>query len=198
MKKESKGWRKYRTLMVLLLLVSIGVLYYFNSEANNGTKNQKTDTEIPEISKLISKNLDESYPETPREVIRTYNRIITCFYNEKITEEELKKLAAMARQLMDAELLERNPYETYYNNLKEDIITYRAEKKTISTFILANSYDVKYKTFQGNHYAMLSCIYYTKSNAGTARTIQRYTLRKDEAGRWRILYWTFAQKDEDE
>ncbi len=200
MRKESKGWRKYRTLIVLLLMISVGVLYYFNSEANNGTKNQKKDTEVPEISKLLSKNLEESYPETPREVIRTYSRIITCFYNEKITEEELKKLAAMARQLMDDELLGKkdNAEDTYYNNLKEDIITYRAEKKTISTFILANSYDVKYKTFQGKHYAMLSCIYYTKSNAGTARTIQRYTLRKDEAGRWKILYWTFAQKDEDE
>ncbi len=198
MKKELKGLKKYRTLIVLLLLVSVGILYYFYSAANKGTKNDKAVAEISEVTKLLSKNLESSYPDTPREVIRTYNRIITCFYGEKLTEEELNKLAKMAQMLMDDELLERNPFETYYNNLKEDIDTYKSEKKTISTFILANSYDVQYKTFQERQYAMLDCIYYTKSAAGTARTLQRYTLRKDEAGKWKILYWSLVENEDDE
>jgi hypothetical protein len=154
--------------------------------------------DISEVAKLLSKDLDKSYPDTPREVIRTYNRIITCFYGTKLSEEELTELAKMVQNLMDEELLERNPFDVYYNNLKEDISTYRSEKKTISSFILANSYDVQYKNLEGKQYAMLDCIYYTKSNAGTSRTIQRFTLRKDEAGRWKILYWSLAEKENDE
>lgn len=200
MKKESKGkgLKKYRTLIILLILAGIGILFYFYSTTKSSAAKRNTNVEISEVTKLLSKDLDNSYPDTPREVIRTYNRIITCFYGAKITEEELNKLAKMAQTLMDNELLERNPYDVYYNNLKEDIAAYKSEKKTISSFILANSYDVQYKTLQGKQYAMLDCVYYTKSNAGTSRTIQRYTLRKDEAGRWKILYWSLVENEKDE
>lgn len=200
MKKESKGkgLKKYRTLIILLILAGIGILFYFYSTTKSSAAKRNTNVEISEVTKLLSKDLDNSYPDTPREVIRTYNRIITCFYGAKITEEELNKLVKMAQTLMDNELLERNPYDVYYNNLKEDIAAYKSEKKTISSFILANSYDVQYKTLQGKQYAMLDCVYYTKSNAGTSRTIQRYTLRKDEAGRWKILYWSLVENEKDE
>ena len=198
MKKESKekGLKKYRTLIILLILAGIGILFYFYTTTKSSAKKGNTNVDISEVAKLLSKDLDKSYPDTPREVIRTYNRIITCFYGTKLSEEELTELAKMVQNLMDEELLERNPFDVYYNNLKEDISTYRSEKKTISSFILANSYDVQYKNLEGKQYAMLDCIYYTKSNAGTSRTIQRFTLRKDEAGRWKILYWSLAEKDE--
>ncbi len=86
MKKESKekGLKKYRTLIILLILVGIGILFYFYSTTKSSARKGNTNVDISEVSKLLSKDLDKSYPDTPREVIRTYNRIITCYYGRRV------------------------------------------------------------------------------------------------------------------
>ena len=65
--------------------------------------------ELTEIQKLITKNLDTNYPATPREVVKYYNRILECFYDDTYTDDELESLADQARKLLDDELLENNP-----------------------------------------------------------------------------------------
>lgn len=197
MKAKVKGFKKYRIYIICLIAVGVVVLISFYMDANRDVQVKEKDVEVTELSKLINKDLGTSYPDTPREVIRFYNRIITCFYGEKLDEDELIKLANQMKLLFDDELIEKNDLESY-SKLKEDIATYDAENRTISTSILDSSGNVEYKTFQEKQYAMLNCIYYTKSDAGTAKTTQQYTLRKDEAGRWKILFWTLVEKEEDD
>lgn len=196
-KKKKSGFKKYGILIVSFVILAVGILYSFYDRAEKTKIKENSQEEVSELAILLNKDLKMNYPDTPRAVVDLYSKIITCYY-EGLTEAELTNLAEKARMLMDAELLSYNPYETYMVNLKNDIRAFKSEKKTISTYILENSYDVQYKRFQGNEYARLGCIYYTKSKSGTEKTLQYYTLRKDDAGLWKILYWGLGANSENE
>ena len=46
--------------------------------------------------------------------MKFYNRIITCFYDEEYTDDELYELGDQVRLLMDDELLENNSRDDYF------------------------------------------------------------------------------------
>lgn len=190
--------KRYRTFIVLIVMAAFCFLAYFYVQTKDGTETSKTVKEESELSKLLNRDMDTNYPETPKEVVKLYSRFLVQFYNENLTEEELDILAQKSQKLMDTELLEKNPYDRYIQNLKEDIEKNDSEGRTISNYIVGNSYEVEYKTFQERYYAKLKCVYYCKSKSGTEKTLQEYTLRKDDKGRWKLLFWNLAQESEDE
>lgn len=190
--------KKYKTLIIISVLIAMGLLYYYYLSSNDKTVEKKSDAEVDEVSKLINKDLDNSYPATPREVVEFYSRILSCYYGGKCDENEIERLAAQSRKLFDDELNSKNPYEEYVKNLKADIKQYKEEKKKISTYIIEKSGDIEYKTFQSHFYAKVDCAYYIKGDGVTSRTLETYTLRKDSAGKWRILYWSLTPVAADE
>ena len=190
--------KKYRTFIIIMILIAIGVAYYYYLASKDKTVEKGADTEISEVSKLVNKDLENSFPATPREVVELYSRMLTCFYGEKYSDEEFEKLASQSRLLFDEELNSQNPYEDYIKNLESEIKQYKEEKKKISTYIIEKSGDIEYKTFQSHFYAKVECVYYIKGEGVTSRTLETYTLRKDETGKWRILYWSLTPVEEDE
>ena len=114
--------KKRNVVRVILALVVIGlvvgVYYYFTVQKRASVEDA---VELTEVQKVITKDLDANYPATPREVVKYYNRIVKCFYNETYTEDELYELGDQARKLFDEELLENNPRESYFDALKADI-----------------------------------------------------------------------------
>lgn len=190
--------KKYKTLIIISVLIAMGLLYYYYLSSRDKTVDKKSDTEVEEVSKLINKDLDNSYPATPREVVEFYSRILSCYYGGKCDDDEIERLAAQSRKLFDDELNNKNPYEEYVLNLKAEIKQYKEEKKKISTYIIEKSGDIEYKTFQSHFYAKVDCAYYIKGEGVTSRTLETYTLRKDSAGRWKILYWSLTPAEIDE
>ncbi len=190
--------KKYKTLIIISILIAMGLLYYYYLSSKDKTVDKKSDTEVEEVAKLINKDLDISYPATPREVVEFYSRILSCYYGGKCDEEEIEQLAAQSRKLFDDELNNKNPYEEYVENLKAEIKQYKEEKKKISTYIIEKSGDIEYKTFQSHFYAKVDCAYYIKGEGVTSRTLETYTLRKDSAGKWKILYWSLTPAETDE
>lgn len=196
-KKKKNGFKQYGILIISFIILAVGILYSFYDRAEQTKTKEKKQGGMSKLTVLLNKELEMDYPDTPRAVVDLYSQIITCYY-EGLKESELTNLAEKARMLMDKELLSYNPYDKYMANLKSDIKAFRTEKKTISTYILENSYDVQYKRFQGNEYARLGCIYYTKSQSGTEKILQYYTLRKDDSGLWKILYWGLGKEENNE
>lgn len=190
--------KKYKTLIIISVLIAMGLLYFYYLSSKDKTVDKKSDTEVEEVTKLINKDLDNSYPATPREVVEFYSRILSCYYGGKCDDEEIEQLAAQSRKLFDDELNNKNPYEEYISNLKAEIKQYKEEKKKISTYIIEKSGDIEYKTFQSHFYAKVDCAYYIKGEGVTSRTLETYTLRKDSAGRWKILYWSLTPAETDE
>ena len=116
---------KFVIIIVVCVCVILGGYYYLTNR--NNAKEEENIT-LTEIQELTTKNLDKNYPATPREVVKLYNRIITCFYNDEYTDDELYDLGDQARKLFDDELLENNPRDEYFKNLKEDISEYHDKK----------------------------------------------------------------------
>lgn len=182
---------------VICIVLIVGVFWWVNRSREASVEDT---VELTEVQKLITKDLDKSYPETPREVIKTYNRIITCFYGEEYTEEELRELGNQARKLFDSELLENNPEDAYFEALEADIAEYKEKSKTIASASVCDSNDVKFQKVDGDECAYVTASYFINENKKYSRTYQTYVLRKDEDGKWKILvfYQTEGESSEDE
>ena len=188
--------KKLRVLIIILILAGLGVWYY--NYLDSKKVESKSEKVVSEIDKIINKNLKTSYPETPREVVKFYNRIMLCFYNEKCSNEQLIRLSTQARLLFDDELLKHNPYEEYFTRLCDEISDFESDNRTITSCLLEGSRDVEYYTLEGSKYASIKCVYYTKGDEGTIKSSEKYVLRKDKEGKWKVLYWKLTDDGNSE
>lgn len=191
--KKVIGWGIAAIVCIALIC---GTFYYATKRSE---KNVENDKELTEVQKLITKNLDVKYPKTPREVIKLYNRIITCYYGEEYTEEEFQQLAGQALKLMDADLLAKNNESTYIASLTAEIADYKAKQKKIAQSTVCDSNDVKFVTDGDDEIAYVTSSYFVKEGNSHERTYQEYVLRQDQNGHWKILvYYQIEGASEDD
>ena len=169
---------------VVCVVIIVGLFWYTAAKKGNSAGNND---DLTEVEKVITKNLEKNYPETPREVVKFYNRIITCFYDEEYTDDELYELGDQARLLMDDELLENNSRDDYFKSLKADIEDYHDKSKKIESSSVCSSDEVKYQKIDGDDCAYVTASYFVNENKSYTRTNQTYVLRKDKDGKWKIL-----------
>ncbi|MDE6209960.1 MAG: hypothetical protein K2M73_09850 [Lachnospiraceae bacterium] len=193
-----KSRLKFLIVISVLCILAVVLYYHFSNSMAASKKEDGTDnTEVREIDKLLTKDLESGYPITVREVVNLYTRIQMCYYNEDLTSEELVKLAYMATAIFDDELVSNNSFDEYYSELLTEIDQYMEEGRTISRIIIDKSSDVIYSTVEGEKYASINCIYYLKTDKGTEKTTETYVLRKDSNDRWKILGWKLYEEDDD-
>lgn len=187
--------KKVGIILIGAVCVALVVGYYYYLS----NKDVSDSSEVTEVQKVILKDLSgKSYPATPREVIKFYNRIISCFYNEDYTDDEFQKLADQSLMLMDQELADNNPAEQYYLRIKTDVDSYREKKKTINNASVCPSNDVQYQTIDGRECAYATSSYFVRGSEGFTKSIQNYVLRKDEEGKWKILAFELVEGDAEE
>ena len=190
---------KHKIKMGAIAIVIVGLVvggYYYAT--HRGPNSEENSVELTEVQKVIAKDLSSNYPATPREVVKLYNRILQCFYNESYSEEELYELGDQARMLFDEELLDNNPRDDYFEALKADIDEYKNASKTIKSANVCDSNDIVYKTIDGDECAYVSTSYFINEDKQYDYTYQTYVLRKDDAGEWKILVFYQTQGDLDE
>lgn len=174
-----------RTIVaVVMILAIVGGYYIFTMQKRASVEDA---VELTEVQKVITKDIEANYPATPREVVKYYNRILTCFYNEEYSEDELYALGDQARLLFDEELLGNNPRDEYFAALKADIEDYHEKSKMITNSTVCDSNDVNYQTVDGDECAYVTASYFINESKKYDRTYQMYVLRKDEDGNWKIL-----------
>ena len=176
---------------ICIALVVGGYVFWMKQNGNASSEN----VELTAVQKIITKDLESNYPATPREVVKMYNEIITCFYKESYTAGELERLGDQARLLMDAELLENNPRDQYFLKLQTEIAEYKKAERTILSYNLCSSNDVKYMTVDQRECAYVQTSYFIKDKTGHSRTYQMYVVRKDEDGKWKILVFYQVEGD---
>lgn len=186
--------RKVFTIVAAIIIIGVivGLYYYFSVHQRASVEDA---VELTEVQKVITKNLDTNYPATPREVVKYYNRILNCFYDETYTEDELYDLGDQARKLFDEELLENNPRDEYFTALKKDIEEYHEKSKTIRNSSVCDSNDVEFQTVDGRECAYVTSSYFINEDKTYNRTYQMYVLRKDEDGNWKILVFYQIEGD---
>ena len=173
--------------IIIIVLVCVGLLvggyaYFMN---NNNTSSE--DLELTKVQQLITKDLEKNYPKTPREVIKTYSEIISCFYNEEYTEKELETLVEQTLLLMDEELAANNPKADYLKAVKEEILEYQSAERTIVSYTLPSSNEIELRTVDNRECAYVETSYFIKEKSSYNKTYQTYVVRKDEEGNWKIL-----------
>ena len=187
---------------VIIMLVIVGALiglYGFisardSSESQGAAMETEAQKELTAVQKLISEAPYKDYPATPVQVVKYYNEITACFYNESYSDEQLMSLAMLSRSLFDEELKATQGDVDYLIALKADIQTFKKGNITIFQSTVSPSTDVEYFTHDGHECAKL---YYTlKSGSVFQGTREVYILRKDAEDHWRIFGFDIVT-DED-
>ncbi len=190
MKKARKG--TVLTILIMLVVVAGIVAAFFWVRKNRGKESRQEQTEV---EKLLEYDLEGNYPGNAREVVKTYNQIMKCFYNETLSDKELEGLAGQIRILFDTELLKRNPLESYLESLELEIEEYKEKKRTISIITIQDYDDVLFETKGEYKTASLLSCYRMKEGTEQIKSNIRYYLREDEEGKWRILFWELSNED---
>lgn len=188
--------KKYtRTVVVIVILAVLGVTYYYYL-SNRTPKLDATDKSIvnEELAALTTRNIEENYPESVKEVVNLYMRITKLYYTSSLSDEQIAVLAKQGRLLFDPELKSKQTDEEYLEALKQDISDYKAVKRYISDFKLEGSSNVKYTTLDGKKYASILALYYIREGSELKYSYTKFTLRQDEAGHWKLLFWELADE----
>ena len=191
--------KKYgRTIIVIAVLVALGLGYYYYL-ANKDTGKDATDiaADTSEVSVLISKDIMANYPESPKDVVNLYARITKAYYDTSLTNEQIEALGKQARLMFDDELKNTQTDADFYEKLKEDIGNSNSTKARISSYVIQSAAKTKYSTFKDRQYASIALVYYLRQGDKLIDSPTKFTLRKDDDGHWKILFWELTEIDSD-
>lgn len=175
-------------VIIGIVLAVLIVSYFIYLQKNPATsKTNDTSTQMSELDKVLAKDFSKDYPSTPREVVKWYNWILMLYYSEELDEGELDSLTSQAMALFDMDLIENNPKEIYMTSVKAEIDDYKDKGRKLVTADVADSEDVVYETVRGDDMAYIVGHYFVKENTSYSDTYQKYVLRKDADGKWKIL-----------
>lgn len=193
--KTKNGKRTTQVTIVVMILILIVVGYY--CYLVNRTRRADAEKALTVVENVLLRDLEHNYPPTPKEVIRYYNDILKCFYNEECSQEEIEALARKVRGLYDQELLDHNEWGTYIFNLEAEIQDFQNQKRKISNISLASSTDVDEFTQDGYKFAKIRCGYNILQGRDSSSSMHVYLLRKDKDGHWKIYGWELAENLEE-
>lgn len=185
MNRKKQNPRSTIILMTTIVVFLVaGYFYLKNKTEQSGDKVPLTET-----NRLISKDLEGEYPQKPREVLELYGRMVKCFYNESLSEEDFEKLVDQIRLLFDEELLSENTREDYVENLKGEIKEFKDDKKRIVTNVVEKEDQVKYYEKEGEDYVLVLAHFTIKEKSDYSKTYEQFILRKDKDSKWKLLGW---------
>lgn len=188
--------KRTRGFLAITLIIAFGVAFYALIAYRDQEPKPVPQETNDEVSKLIVRNLESDYPNSPREVVRFYSRIMQSYYELDYTEEELLKLVSQSRILFSEELLKENTEESYIEELKTEIESYKKLEQTIIDFKVAEVSQIEYFYEDEDEFAKVFAIYTLKNKNGSSKVYEDYILRKDEEGYWKILGWRITPESE--
>ena len=114
-------------IFAVLIVAVVGYYAYLSGKSRDAA----ADAKMTQTQLVLSRDMQNDYPPTVKEVIKYYMDIQKCLYNEECTDEEVDQLGLRARELYDAELLENNEEAMNLLQLKSEVASFRSEEKKI-------------------------------------------------------------------
>ena len=199
MSKKSKGISKgiiagVTALILVAVLIILAFSYVNNQKAREVTTEPAV--EISTVDGILLSDFYLIYPPTPKEVVKMYSEITTCFYNEKMDEVTLEQLAEKSRELCDEELVANQSFEDYVDSLKTEILSFNSKSLTVSGYTLSSAADVEYYSVDNFNFAKLYVTYRLRQGTEFVYSNEVFLLRKDDDGHWKIYGFTLADDEE--
>ena len=193
-RREMGGGMKKSTVRVTIvfIILIVGIVAYF-TYLSGKSRDAAAEAQMTAVQLVRSRDMQNDYPPTVKEVVKYYTEIQKCFYAEGCTDEEVEQLGLRARELYDAELLENNELNSNLLQLKAEIAAFRNDKKQITSVSVANSVNVDTFTQDGYDFARIQCTYNVVESGKSTLVPTIYLLRRDENRRWKIYGWDLAE-----
>ena len=183
--KKSSGI-KIVVMGVVLAALVVGYFYYLSNKTNE-TKEENVESTL--VQATLIRDLDKNYPPTPKEVVKYFNELSRCLYNEKYTDDEFTELAIKVMGLYDDELVANNPLIQYLDDLEKDISGFKTLDQSILSYSLPASTEVEFFDEGDSSCARLYCNYNIRKGTAKFYSDVVFILRQDENKRRKILGW---------
>ncbi len=180
--------KKHNGLVVFVIVLCFVVAGCLIGYYKMMKRQQQTEESTPttEAEKLIAKDLESDYPETPKEVMKLWGRINQCLYNTTLEDDQFTSLLGQLRVLYSSELLEENTEENHRKKLKEEIEEFRGDKGKIVSYSAETGKTVQYKKVNGKQCADIQISYFINQKSGYSKLYEDFVLVKED-GKWKVL-----------
>ena len=192
--KKKTGKKSNKTssailIIVIILIVAVAGGYCF---LVNQPKEESPDKELTVVQEVLLKDISLNYPPTVKEVMKYYNEITKCLYNEDCSQEDLEALIQRQRDLYDMELLANNDWGTHVISLSAEVLAFKESGRKLTGSNVGASTDVVYFDKDGHSFARIPCKYTVMQGTDSTTTMHIFLLRKDNANHWKIYGWDLA------
>lgn len=190
-----KSSKVVKTVIIVVVLAAVILAYYYYLGHRTRRQEVEEAAVATVVQSVLMRDLEHNYPPTPKEVVKYYAEITECFYNETYSDEELVQLANKIQMLYDAELVANKTQEQYLEDLRNDIAEMKGKQLVIASYEVSASTDVEEFTQDGYSCARLYCTFYLRQpgNGSRVPSLERFILRKDEDGHWKIFGWELVE-----
>ena len=189
--KESKMVKT----VVLVIFICILLLGGYAYVAQRNVKSLKNH-ELKGIDRLLLYDLEKEYPHSPRDVVKLYSEMLSCVYNQKLKEDDLKNMVRQMRKLYDKELAEdiNNTEQNQINALNKEMEESGKDDHKITSFKLMEASQIEYGEVDGKQAAMVDVTYTLRYGNEYPKQSQTYILVQDDEEHWKILGWQDTQQ----
>lgn len=184
-----------KTIIIGIILLAMIVGYYFYLSGKNSKTAGDEIIETTLTEDVLARDLEKSYPATPREVMRYYNEIQECYYNEGNDKATIKALMLKSRELFDEELLAENPEDEQFENLMEEVESFLEQERDIFGWSTDSANEVVYNTIDQREWASIHSYYTLRTKGVQTKTTEVFLMRKAENGKWKIYGWDLENSD---
>ncbi len=191
-----KKFKLSTAIIIIVVSVTLIVGVFLLVMNRNAKDDEPTEVEITAVQNVLLRNMENDYPPTPKEVLKYYSDITQCFYAGGYTDEELEQLALRAWELYDEDLQSNQDYDTYLEDLKAEIASYKEKDWNISSYSTSSSTDVDEFERDGDEWAQLYAFYNVRQSTQIVKVTELFLMRKDDEGHWKIYGWQLANPEE--
>lgn len=191
--------RVKKPMSAIFTIISIGavilVLIYINQTQQENKLKESSMKKLTEVEKLLELDLDNEYPQTPREVAKLHGDMTRLIYSG-IEDDEIKNLAIKIRELYDEEFLAVSTQEQYLTELYTDLAIWSQLNRRIEYNLVVNEKDEELYELEGRSYAT-AYVSFTITEKKQTLELRKYIMRKDNDDRWKILGWEYLPNSQD-
>lgn len=180
---------------LFIVIVGVGVLVLYQTLINKKS-DEAMEEDYPKTTYeiLAAKDFDISYPATPYEVLKLYNKYLKYIYNSDSSDKEIEVLVDRIRCMWSDEWLELNERDAHVESMKKEIEQFKEDKRVMSNYTVSDSATIRRFTTKdnGEGCTLMSSYLYTHNKKTSKAYMMFYFLKEDE--KWKILYYELTDE----